>query len=260
MDNKLDQILEAIGLSREDLTPDEIKQLEEAIANNDEDTIMDILTPKLEAGKEEAPNDIEDTSNEGNTPMSTEDTEDTSMSTEDTEDIPMSTEDTEGNSMNIGNSESEEETPMSTEEESSTDPMENTEEEPYSEETPDLTKDESQSPEITDDFVKQNYDNFKNGNTPAYSATSSNNIDKINPSNPETIESLSIDEMLNILSGKEDENLKDNTDQMNGEDPNTYVDEVKEAVSQEIKKKINGEGEEEESSQEETPTNTQGMM
>ena len=250
MDNKLDQILEAIGLSREDLTPDEIKQLEEAIANNDEDTIMDILTPKLEADKEEeTPTDTEDTYNENNTPMS-----------EDTEETPTDTEETEDTSMNNSNSESEEETPTDTEEESSTDTTENTEEEPYSEETPDLTKDESQSPEITDDFVKQNYDNFKNGNTPAYSATSSNNIDKINPNNPETIESLSIDEMLNILSGKEDENLKDNTDQMNGEDPDTYVDEVKEAVSQEIKKKINGEGEEEESSQEETPTNTQGMM
>ena len=251
MDNKLDQILEAIGLSREDLTPDEIKQLEEAIANNDEDTIMDILTPKLEADKEEeeTSTDTEDTYNENNTPMS-----------EDTEETPTGTEETEDTSMNNSNSESEEETPTDTEEESSTGTTENTEEEPYSEETPDLTKDESQSPEITDEFVKQNYDNFKNGNTPAYSATSSNNIDKINPSNPETIESLSIDEMLNILSGKEDENLKDNTDQMNGEDPDTYVDEVKEAVSQEIKKKINGEGEEEESSQEETPTNTQGMM
>ena len=63
--------------------------------------------------------------------------------------------------------------------------------------------------------------------------------------------------MLNILSGKEDENLKDNTDQMNGEDPDTYVDEVKEAIYKSIKGKVNGE------QTEETPdenSDSQGMM
>jgi hypothetical protein len=63
--------------------------------------------------------------------------------------------------------------------------------------------------------------------------------------------------MLNILSGKEDENLKDNTDQMNGEDPETYVDEVKEAIYKSIKGKVN------EEPTEETPdedSDNQGIM
>ena len=256
MDNKLDQILEAIGLSKEDLTPEEIKQLEEAISNNDEDTIMDILTPKLEMSEQGEETATDDNPEESDTAS----TEDTPMPTEEEGMEPMEGAGIPSNSEGMG------------EESIPSNPEGMEDEGTPTEETPNLNKEEPQSPEITDDFVKQNYDEFKNNstddsNTPAYNVTSSTSIDSINPENPETIESLSIDEMLNILSGKEDENLKDNTNQMNGEDPDSYVDEVKEAVSQEIKKKVNGnedtseeEGNEEEGNESSDMPMQEGMM
>jgi len=210
MNNQLDELLKELNLTREDFTDEEIKQMEEALKNGDDETLYDII------GAKAYPEDKEGDTKE--TPVEYTSTDNTS--TDNTSTDNTSTDNT------------------STEE-------------------PDLTKDTDEEDITSDKYVKEQFDNFKNGNKPAYNSTSSNSIDDINPDNPETIESLSIDEMLNILSGKEDENLKDNTDQMNGEDPDTYVDEVKEAIYKSIKGKVNGE------QTEETPdenSDSQGMM
>jgi len=233
MNNQLDELLKELNLTREDFTDEEIKQMEEALKNGDDETLYDIIGAKAFAGE----------NNEG-------------MTEEPSTDDNMPTEETSTDSMPIGNEEQSMPTEETSTEETPTDSMP-TDSMPTETEEPDLTKDTDEEDITSDKYVKEQFDNFKNGNKPAYNSTSSNSIDDINPDNPETIESLSIDEMLNILSGKEDENLKDNTDQMNGEDPDTYVDEVKEAIYKSIKGKVN------EEPTEDTPdenSDTQGMM
>ena len=231
MNNQLDELLKELNLTREDFTDEEIKQMEEALKNGDDETLYDIIGAKAFAGE----------NNKGMTEEPSTDnipTEETSTDNMPTDSMP--TEDT----MPTGNEEQSMPMDSMPTEETPTDSM------PTETEEPDLTKDTGEEDITSDKYVQEQFDNFKNGNKPAYNSTSSNSIDDINPDNPETIESLSIDEMLNILSGKEDENLKDNTEQMNGEDPETYVDEVKEAVYNKVKEKIQNNGSSEDTEEE----------